>query len=112
MDQQQRVEQLGPAEKIINTLINFTDHVDYNEEEEKVVKCQLCPATVTFSAPKAWDYHTLVWVVSKEKNWAMSQSKEGIFVCCPDCYPRAFDRSKGGSVGFLRPKFKKLIKPL
>jgi len=30
MDQQQRVEQLGPAEKIINTLINFTDHCVHN----------------------------------------------------------------------------------
>lgn len=52
--------------------------------------------------------HYVYWFIARTKNWAMSQSKDGTFICCPDCYEKCFDLSQGGNVGFLKDEYKHL----
>lgn len=47
----------------------------------------------------------------RDHQWASSEGAHGFFLCCPTCYPAAFDLSKGGNVGFLRDGFRKFARP-
>lgn len=69
----------------------------------ETMDCMVCDNTIEAQLPHdKLSFVDKVWIVAREYNWVMGQGEFGIFICCPDCYPKAFDRSKGGSVGFLR----------
>jgi hypothetical protein len=72
-----------------------------------IVKCMLCERTEKVPVN---DWLLAVFMVVSRLEWAMSQNKDGVFVCCEACYPEAFDLSKGGSVGFLKEKYSHLRK--
>ncbi len=65
------------------------------------IECMVCEQSV--STPKD-SFRERVGFVVHWKDWAMSEGAHGLFLCCPDCYSKAFDLSKGGKVGFLRPR--------
>jgi hypothetical protein len=75
---------------------------------KEIIKCMVCDNSVKTELPhEQLSLQEKAWLVARHENWAMGQGKYGIFICCPDCYPLAFDRSKGGSVGFLRAEYEK-----
>ena len=74
-----------------------------------ILRCMLCPNTTIIDIsnfPNKEFYFICMWA-AKMRNWAMSSGVDGHFICCEECYPKAFDLSKGGLVGFLRDEYKK-----
>ena len=82
------------------------------EKVKYVVECMLCENTTTVEAKFAVKptFDALCCYAARNKNWATSYSIHGTFICCEACYPKAFDLSKGGQVGILRPEYEKLAR--
>lgn len=73
----------------------------------RTATCMVCQDTTELDLPDHVPFHSFAWSVAAMKSWVMSMGDHGIFLCCPDCYLKAFDRSEG-NVGKLRDKFKHL----
>ena len=78
------------------------------------VWCMVCGATVALDAPNAV-VKTLphpaplfmrAEIAAREHDWAIGNGEYGILLCCPDCYPKAFDTSEG-NVGRAKPEYMK-----
>ena len=70
-------------------------------------KCMVCGTTVVLDVD--WPDIPMsdrAWIAASQHNWAMGNGEYGILLCCPDCYPKAFDTSVG-SVGRVRPEYMK-----
>lgn len=72
------------------------------------IRCMVCENTINAKLPSNnLTLQDKMWIVSRLYNWAGAQGEYGIFLCCEDCYKNAFDKSKGGKVGFLKDEYKK-----
>ena len=74
-----------------------------------VLRCMLCQNTtvIDISNFQSKEFYYIADYAARKRNWASSYGAEGTFICCEECYPKAFDKSKGGEVGFLREEYKK-----
>lgn len=72
------------------------------------VKCMLCQKTTKIEGQEDWPFWLVADMAARNKAWATSRSSKGVFICCPDCYPKAFTLEFGGRVGQLRKKYWKL----
>ena len=69
----------------------------------------LCPNTTEIDISNLWaqEFYYICEYAVRKRNWAMSY-RYGTFICCEECYPKAFDLSKGGQVGLLKEEYEKL----
>lgn len=88
---------------------------------ESKVKCFLCDATVAVDTSEILpgnrnDPCYLAEAASRQFGWLWSMGgltveTSGWFTCCPDCFPKAIDRSHGGKVGHLKEEYEKMRRP-
>jgi hypothetical protein len=71
-------------------------------------KCFACkdPVEIKVDERIIDNTYMIYTLIAKEKNWAFSWAKGGVFICCQECYPVCFDTSVG-SVGFLKEEYNK-----
>jgi len=67
----------------------------------------VCKNKLEIPGPEHSTFVDLAFIASTRHNWAYSQGAHGAFLCCEDCYPKAFTLEFGGSVGKLREEYKK-----
>ena len=74
----------------------------------KIIGCMLCSNTTTIDTYEEMPFWLMADMVAREQNWATARSSRGVFLCCQECYPKAFTLEFGGSVGRLRRKYWKM----
>jgi hypothetical protein len=66
--------------------------------------CMVCDQTVNVDVSERALFVERAMAAARDHDWAMAEGVYGVFLCCHDCHPVAFDQSRGGNVGFLRPE--------
>lgn len=90
----------------------FIPMVEEMIKNKNIVRCMICGCVESANLPDDIDDEILaVKRVIRDNDWAGSFQKQGYFVCCPECYPNAFDTSVG-EVGRLKPELYHLLKEI
>lgn len=77
-----------------------------NNKHLHLVECHICDAKIFIEFVNITLHRFFLYEAAAKLGWVTSMGQNGIFICCEECYPKAFDTSVG-NVGRLKKEYHK-----